>query len=260
VDDLSGFTVVITRPEHQAQNLTQLVQNAGGAAILFPLLAIDEPRHPQPAIEIARALDRYDLAIFISANAVEHGLRYVDAHGHWPQSLRIAAVGAATARALQEHHRPAAIVPADGYNSEALLAHPELQNMHGKRVVIFRGEGGRELLGDTLKQRGAQVDYAEVYRRTKPPVDSQVLLDAWQRSGIDAIVVTSNESLQNLFDLVGPVGQAYLQRTQLVVMSERAAELARQLGVTVPARIVTPVSDAAILAALVDCARRRGTA
>jgi uroporphyrinogen-III synthase len=219
------------------------------------VLSIDEPQQPQRVIDIVRSLDRYDVAIFISANAVEYGMRFINAHGRWPESLTVAAVGAATARALYEHHRRVAIVPAGGFNSEALLTHADLQNMRGKRVVIFRGEGGRELLAETLRQRGAHVDYAEVYRRTKPIVDPQILLDAWRRGTVDAIVVTSNESLQNLFDLVGSAGQPYLQRTQLVVTSERAAELARQLGVTVPARVVTLVSDVAILATLVDCAR-----
>lgn len=254
--ELTGFTVVITRPEHQAGPLIQRIQNAGGTVISFPVLAIEATQNSEQVHEIVRDLVHYDLAIFISANAVEHGLRYVMQHGGWPANVQVAAVGAATARALEEYHLKVGIVPVSGFNSEALLACPELQTINGKRIVIFRGEGGREYLVQTLQQRGAFVRYVEVYRRAKPAVDPAVLLDAWSRSAVNAVVITSNEGFQNFFDLVGAAGQSHLRKTPLLVMSERAVELAHQLGVTEPPCVVTPVSDDAIFESLVQLARK----
>jgi uroporphyrinogen-III synthase len=128
-----------------------------------------------------------------------------------------------------------------------------MQDVAGKGIVIFRGEGGRELIADTLAQRGAHVEHAEVYRRTQPTADVGELLRHWARGEIQVAVVTSNEGLRNLFDMVGKLGQRWLRSTQLVVVSERAAALARELGFERPARVASEASDAGILAALRDC-------
>ena len=248
--DLRGCTVVVTRPTHQAGNLCGLIEAAGGQVIIFPVLAIAAPQDPQAVVAVLQRLAQFDLAVFISPNAVDYGLRYAAQVGGLPAHLQIAAVGAGTARALQTAGHPPTLVPEHDFNSEALLALAALQQVAGKKVVIFRGEGGREHLADTLRSRGAQVEYVQVYRREKPPVDRAVLLDAWVRNGISAIVVTSNESLQNLFDLVGSEGQAYLRDTQLVVVSERAVELARRLGVQRTPVVAERAGDDAIVAAL----------
>ena len=248
--DLHGFTVVVTRPEHQAGNLHRLIEAAGGQVILFPTLAIGPPQDPQAVLTLLQRLTQFDLAVFISSNAVEYGLRYAAQVGGLPTHLQIAAVGAGTARALHAAGHSPTLVPEHDFNSEALLALPELQQVAGKKIIIFRGEGGREHLADTLRSRGAQVEYVQVYRREKPPVDRAVLLNAWARNGISAIVVTSNESLQNLFDLIGSEGQAYLRDTQLVLVSERAVELARRLGVQRAPVVAERAGDEAIIAAL----------
>lgn len=248
--DLHGCTVVVTRPVHQAGNLCQLIEAAGGQVILFPVLAIAAPQDPQAVLSVLQRLAQFDLAVFISPNAVDYGLNYAAQVGGLPAQLQIAAVGAGTARALQAAGHPPTLVPEHDFNSEALLALTELQQVAGKKVVIFRGEGGREHLADTLRSRGAQVEYVQVYRREKPPVDRAVLLDAWARNGINAIVVTSNESLQNLFDLVGSEGQTYLRDTQLVLVSQRAVELARRLGVRRAPLVAECAGDDAIVAML----------
>jgi len=257
--DLRGYTVVVTRPEHQAGNLCRLIEAAGGKVILFPVLAIAAPQHPQAVLAVLQRLSQFDLAVFISPNAVDYGLRYAAEVGGLPTHLQIAAVGAGTARALQAAGHPPTLVPEHDFNSEALLALAALQQVAGKKVIIFRGEGGREHLADTLRSRGAQVEYVQVYRREKPPVDRAVLLGAWARHSIDAIVVTSNEGLQNLSDLIGSEGQAYLRDTQLVVVSQRAVELARNLGVQRAPLIAERAGDEAILAALSRCASQQSS-
>ncbi|MBI3774775.1 MAG: uroporphyrinogen-III synthase [Gammaproteobacteria bacterium] len=248
--DLHGCTVVVTRPAHQADNLCRLIEAAGGKVILFPVLAIAPPQDPQAVLSVLQRLAQFDLAVFISPNAVDYGLRYAAQAGGVPSSLQIAAVGAGTARELHAAGHPPTLVPEHDFNSEALLALSALQQVTGKKVIIFRGEGGREHLANTLRSRGAQVEYVQVYRREKPPVDRAVLLEAWARNGISAIVVTSNESLQNLFDLIGSEGQVYLRDTQLVLVSQRAVELAQRLGVRRAPLIAERAGDNEIVAVL----------
>lgn len=257
--DLHGCTVVVTRPEHQAGNLCRLIEAAGGQVILFPVLAIAAPQDPQKVLAVLQRLVQFDLAVFISPNAVDYGLRYAAQVGGLPAHLQIAAVGAGTARALHAVGHPPTLVPQHDFNSEALLALAELQQVAGKKIIIFRGEGGREHLADTLRSRGARVEYVQVYRREKPPVERSVLLEAWTRNAISAIVVTSNESLQNLFDLVGSEGQAYLCDTQLVLVSQRAMELARHLGIRRAPVVAERAGDDAIVIALSMCVAKQNT-
>ena len=114
--------------------------------------------------------------------------------------------------------------------------------------MIFRGEGGRELLGDTLIARGAHVEYAECYRRGRPPADVAPLMRAWARHEVHAVVVTSGEGMRNLFDMVGKLGQAWLRNTPVFVPHPRIADAARSLGVR--EAVITDAGDEGIAAGL----------
>jgi len=142
------------------------------------------------------------------------------------------------------------IVPAGRFDSEALLALPELKQVTGSKIVIFRGEGGRELLGDTLKSRGAKIEYAECYRRTRPSADVTPLLQRWARDEIDIVSLTSVDGLHNLFDMLGPTGQQRLSRTPIIVVSTRMAEICRELGFKTEPLVAAQASDEAILEAI----------
>jgi uroporphyrinogen-III synthase len=250
VTPLQGMGIVVTRPAHQADGLCRLIAAQGGRAIRFPTLEILPPQDPAAALAVIDRLDAYDRAIFTSANAVSRGMALILARRRLPTGLPLFAIGRATARALEHYGVTACRIPEQGYDSEALLAMPEMQNVTGQRIVIFRGEGGRELLRDTLRKRGAQITEASVYRRNKPAVSPDDLLQYWARGEIQAVVVTSNESLQNLYELLGASGQACLCDTPLVVVSERARALALQLGFNHPPLVAREASDAAIIEAL----------
>lgn len=227
---LAGRRVVLTRPVGQAGQLAELVRAAGGEPILFPTLEILDTGKPEPLIALVDRLESFDLAVFISANAVNKALALVRSRRSWPPALRVAAVGRASERALQRHGFAAVIVPQQGFDSEALLALPELNQVAGKRVLIFRGEGGRELLAQTLAQRGAVVEYAECYRRGLPRIDAAPLIALWEQGRLDAFTATSGEALANLFELLGAAGRQCLQTTPLFVPHERIAATARELG------------------------------
>jgi uroporphyrinogen-III synthase len=248
---LNGLGVLVTRPEHQAENLCRLIERAGGVAIRCPLLAIGEPRDWAPALAAFDRLASCDLLIFTSANAVDRALPPILERGGIPPQVELAAIGAATARALARHGIEACLRPAGGFTSEALLALPRFQQVAGQRIVIVRGEGGRDLLATTLAARGAQVIAAEVYRRARPMIDPTTLLARWERREIGAAVVTSHESLRNLFDLLGVAGQDYLRDTPLVVVSDRIRRAARDHGCH-SILLAREASDTALIAALLE--------
>ncbi len=245
---LDGFTIAVTRPARQADNLCRSIEAEGGQALRFPVIDILPPPDMAPLRARLQNLGDYQLGIFISANAVHHTYQALGDQP-LPHGLRRAAVGEATARALAAHGQPAHILPAAPYNSEALLALPELHSLQGKRIIIFRGGNGRSLLADTLSERGAQVDYAEVYRRVASGSDPGLLYRAWDEGRLDMIIITSNEGLRNLFARVDASHRGHLLETVLVVISERSATLARELGFTRPVIVARAASDAALLEA-----------
>lgn len=244
--------VLVTRPAGQAERLCSLIEAAGGEAVRLPAIAIRDPEDTRPLTALPAALDSYHLAVFISVNAVDRALDFILAQRNWPAHTRIATVGASTAQALARHGLKVDLVPEHRFNSEALLALDELQDMRGRRVVIFRGNGGRELLRDTLEARGARVEYVEVYRRVCPEDTAATLQPLLQPGILACITVTSNESLQNLYAMAGPAGQPLLRDIPLVVAGERQAELAVNLGFTRPAVIAANAGDVAMLAAVAE--------
>ena len=216
--NLRGRGILITRPREQAQGLANLVEAAGGRAILFPAIEIQDV----PLRELAE----FDLAIFVSPTAVKRALAAMK----WPPRAQAAALGRGTQRELERHGIKGIIAPDSGADSEALLAVPQLQRVARRRIVILRGEGGRSLLGDTLAARGARVEYAECYRRVRPQSDSGPLLTAFAEGAVHAVTVSSAEGLENLLEMLGAAGREHLRKTPLFVPHPRVAAEAKRLG------------------------------
>lgn len=247
---LAGRTIVVTRPEQQAQALCDLIRGAGGSPVLFPAIEIVDVPDLQPVLAMITRLSSFDLAVFVSPNAVSKAMSLIAARGGLPPKLRVATIGKGSVRALHRFGVEQVIAPEGAFDSEALLALPDLQEIAGRRVVIFRGEGGRELLGDTLSARGAMVEYAQCYRRSRPRADSAPLLALWARDALSGVVVTSSEGLRNLADMVGEKGRQRLARTPLFVPHARIAETARALGMT-RVVLIAP-GDEAIVRGMID--------
>lgn len=227
---LAHCGVIVTRPVTQAQELATLIEEAGGTALLFPTIAIEAVADLAHVETLVDGLDAFDYAIFISPNAVQAAMPLILARRAWPQHLRFTAIGAATARELQRAGA-SVLAPPGRSDSEALLALAELTDVAGKRVVIFRGQGGRELLGDRLRERGASVEYAECYRRVRPRADPGPLLSGWRAGRIHAATVTSSEGLSNLWEMIADEGRTRLRRTPLFVPHERIARAAHALAI-----------------------------
>ncbi len=227
---LAGRGIVVTRPAQQSGPLAERISAAGGHPILFPVLEIIDTPDLQPLIDVSARLEDYQLAVFISPNAVVRTMSQVLPRRIWPARLRVAAIGKGSVRELERFGVTGVIAPARYFDSEHLLELPELQTVAGQRVAIFRGDGGRELLGDTLAARGARVDYIECYRRTRPDADAAPLLQAWAGDALHAVTITSSEGLRNLFAMVGQSGQLRLQQTPVFAPHPRIAAVARELG------------------------------
>lgn len=243
---LTGRCILVTRPAAQAAGLAQKIRDAGGEAWLFPAIEI-QPVSDDTLTNRIDHLHNYDAAIFISPNAALHGLAAVRARREFPSNVRVFALGPGTAHALADAGLHGVTQP-DGQDTEALLALPQLQNVAGQRIVIFRGAGGRALLADTLTTRGATIDYAECYRRACPVADAAPLVQHWSMGGIHAVTITSAETLNNLCTLLGNTGQPYLRTTPVFAPHEKIAEAARQHGMR--QTITTASGDAGLLAGL----------
>jgi uroporphyrinogen-III synthase len=228
---LAGRGIVVTRPREHAPALAERISAAGGDPILFPTIEILPPERPDAVSRIIERLDEFRLAIFVSPTAALRGHGMVKASRAWPRNLRVAAVGSGTASTLRERGFREVISPSNEADSEALAALPELKDLRGAPVVIFRGQGGREWLRGELEARGARVEYAECYRRGRPDADASGLLARWQTGGVEAVSITSEEGLKNCFEILGPTGSGYLRATAVFVPHPRIELAARKLDI-----------------------------
>ena len=182
---LAGKGIVVTRPVHQAAHLAGLIRAESGNPLLFPVIEIVGLDDTRPLLALIDRLDEFDWAVFVSPNAVMKALSLIHARRTLPARVRFAAVGRGSVRELKLCGVTAVIAPAR-FDSEALLELPPMQDVTGKRIVIFRGEGGRDFLGDTLTARGAAVEYAACYRRGRPRIDGRRRLRwPWRRETRD---------------------------------------------------------------------------
>ena len=250
---MNGAHVLVTRPAHQAENLSRLIAEGGGVPVRFPTLAIAALVDTSEIQNRLAQLDSYQWLVFISANAVTmHSYYSDDDKIENFKSARIAAIGKATAQALAQAGLPVDLTPDGGYNSEALLAMPQMQQMQGLRCLIIRGAGGREELATTLRSRGAIVDYMDVYKRIIPDSDSSQLDLLLAQDKLNVSTATSAAALQNLLIMLDEKHHRRLFAAPLVVISDRIGQIAADLGFKRIAVANSP-SDNAILETVIMC-------
>ncbi len=250
---LAGVGVVVTRPARQAAGFVEKLAALGATSIVWPAIVILPPDDPAPLARAHASLGDYDLAFFVSANAAEFGAPAV---GSWPARLAAFAPGPGTAEALAGVGVTNVRVPPDRYDSEGLLALPELADVRGKRAIVFRGNGGRELLVDTLARRGAIVESVACYRRAAPSGDAGAVVDAIDDGRAQALTLTSAEGVDNLVRAAGAAGRERLARLPAFAPHPRIVEHARAAGLD--ARL-TPPGDAGLIAGLLEWASARTT-
>lgn len=234
---LQGLRVLVTRPADQAETLCRLLEGHGASVTRLPLQAIEPTRQAGAAARRLQETRSAQAWIFTSANAARHA-RQLDA-GVWPPCI---AVGPATAAALAQLGITGVVVPAERHDSEGVLALTELADVQGRDFVVITGEGGRESIESELAARGARVERVEVYRRVALPHTPDAVARALE--GIDAMIVTNGESLQQLVARVPPAVRPALLATQLVVPSRRVVEQALELGFTATPLVPEQIADA----------------
>jgi len=253
VKSLCGLRVLITRPQAQANALADAVIARGGDVLVHPMLRIEPLAREQASRSLQQRLDQrsIDAALFISTNAVNHGvpvLRMVS------ESRRAAtacyAIGSATAARLGELGFECAAGDA-AMNSETLLELESLQQVEGKTIVIFKGEGGRPTLARTLSERGATVIESAVYRRLGPLIDAKSFCAEIDSAGVNVALVGSGEALANLCGLLDP---RHTGSMWMIVPSQRVADQAAELRCQ-HVRVAANATDSAMLAALEEASR-----
>ena len=233
--------VLVTRPAHQSSALSEQLTAMGHRPTLFPVLAVRQVHSPPPH------WSGVDRVIFISANAVIFALDQLDAFSVLPDIL---AIGRKTAETLRLSGVRVALYAPAPFNTQALLSLPEMQQVRNQCLVIVRGVGGSPLLAEALRQRGAVVNYWEVYQRYRPDVSVCPLLGQLQRGEIQVVVITSVESLTNFYAMIGIEGRGLLAQTILLAISRRVANAARQLSLHQHVLVSEEASDEGLIEAI----------
>jgi uroporphyrinogen-III synthase len=245
---LSGLGVLVTRPARQAAAFAQKLVSLGAAPVIFPAIVILPPDDRAALDDAVARLDRYDFAVFVSANAVEYG---APAASSWPASLPAFAPGPGTAEALAAAGLRDVRVPVSTFDSEGLLALPALTGVRGRRAIIFRGEGGRELLADALRERGAIVDVVSCYRRAAPTGSADGLVEALRERRIDAVTFTSSEGIDNLWAMLDDEARMRMRAVPAFAPHARIAQRAREKGMRA---VETAGGDAGLIGGLLEWA------
>ena len=230
--------VVITRPIAQAETFAQRVAALGRSAIVFPLLEIKPLADPAPLHAALADLKRYAMVAFVSPNAIDATFGIVK---DWPRQVVLAVVGEGSKAALARHGLTSAnaeiVSPVDPTrtDSETLLQVLNLSALQGKRVLIVRGETGRELLADALRGAGIDVVQVAAYRRNAPELSAGLRMQLAELADSDNDwIITSSEALRNLLQMtkqvLGDAGVSKMLQQKLIISHMRIEETARALG------------------------------
>jgi uroporphyrinogen-III synthase len=225
------MSILITRPEPDCHELTQQLNAAGINAIAQPLLTIKAGNDLPDLINQLKNLKTDDFLIVISVHAVNLAHNYLMSQDVcWPKNVHYIAVGHKTAATLKRVTGQKVISPQTRCDSEGLLALPELANVTDRQILILRGNGGRELIYQTLTERNAKVSYCETYQRTWLALNGEALCRTWQAQNVSTLVVTSGEQLAYLTHLVPKQYLTWFFQCHLFVPSQRIANQAKNLG------------------------------
>ncbi len=228
---LSNLHVLVTRPDPQGSQLCEQIRQAGGMATHFATIEFAPPEDMAGFQQAIAKLGEQDWLIFISREAVISTVPTLRAR--WPvlpSTVQFAAIGAATAEALTQAGYNSAVFSKQDWSTEGLMALPEFAALNGKKVAIIRGEGGRELLAETLLDKGATVTHVVAYRRLQPKTNADPIVALIKDHQIDMIVCSSFAAVDHLKKMLGNAIWPDLQKTPLLVMSERIKNLASDLG------------------------------
>ena len=247
---LHGVGVLVTRPEQQAMPLCRLLEIQGASTLRLPAIEIKALGNRRETAAQLGDLGAFDVIIFTSTNAVRFGVSLLDQK----RDLTLAAMGPATARALNQAGYRVSVQPAGNFDSENLLLHPRLEHPAGRRILIIKGSNGRPFLEQELARRGAEVAAAAVYERV-PATPSHAVLAALEASftagAVQAITATSLEIAGSLLAIATPALRTHFESAHWLVPGGRVATGVRELGLSAPLLQAESADDQDLVAALI---------
>ena len=253
---LSGRRVLVTRALHQAGKLSEGLRALGADSVEVPVLEIRPPASSEPLDLALRLLDEYDWLILTSANAAsalagraaELGLRLEP-----PPSLKVAAVGDATAAEARKAGLTVTLVP-ESYVAESLLK-GLTKLVAGRRVLLARAAIARDVIPEVLRHAGAVVDVVDAYRNVMPESAPEQLRDALAR-GIDAATFTSSSSATHLAEAARTAAIAFpFAKVPAVSIGPITSRTLRDLGWK-PAAEAAPSDIPGLIAAVARALHR----
>jgi uroporphyrinogen-III synthase len=233
VPALHGIGVLVTRPELQAMPLCRLLENQGATTLRLPAIDIKPVGDRRALAAKLGALENFDIIIFTSANAVRFGASFLGQK----RDLALAAIGPATARALNKSGYRVTLQPHGSTDSEGLLSNPRLEHLMGRRVLMIKGSDARQLLQQELTRRGATVVEVNVYERTPATPSAAALAFVHEKfiaGQVQVITATSLSLGTALLEMVTPELRAEFERTHWLVPGARIASGLRERGLTAP--------------------------
>lgn len=229
---LSGLRVLVPRPSPQGEKLAEEIRRHGGEAVHFPVVETVLPDSFEELDRVLRDLERFGLVIVVSAAAARSVASRMATLGvRLPDATLICSVGPITAQVLKESGLRADIEPESEYTSEGLLESLKDIDVSGMHIAIFRGQEGREKLGEELGKSGAAVSLVMCYRRKMTDRSFATVIQAWESRGFDVVIITSHNILDALLQLLG-ARHHLLKESRVLVISDRIARYCQQLGIS----------------------------
>ncbi|VFP81981.1 uroporphyrinogen-III synthase [Candidatus Erwinia haradaeae] len=226
------MNILVTRPEPSADDLVNQLRHQGHIAWSFPLIEFAPGAQLHIVSKRIEMLKKGDLVFILSQNAVHYAnIFFTNEKFFWPKKLTYYAIGHSTALAFYKISGHEVYWPDSQETTEILIQNLALQTIFGKRALILRGNGGRNLLENTLRYYGAEVESLECYQRCEKHYHGSKEASRWRKKGINTLVVTSGSMLQQLYYLFSDTDRnEWLLRCRLLVVSKRLSILARRLG------------------------------
>ena len=250
INDLSGLKILVTRAQHQSADLCDLINKFGGEPIEFPVSeVISTNLNEKTANDLRQKLKNAGILIFVSPNSV---ICAFHVFRQWKieisMNTKILAVGPGTAKQLSERGIRIHSLPKPPYDSDALIDLPILQDIRNYDILIFKGLIGREIIKDSLLERGANVEDFPCYEIVKAKTFDHNVIEMWRKAMLDVVILGSTSAADHLRSILEEEALDLMLRILLVVPSRRVADYCISIGF----RGNIKVSDDASLSSLVN--------
>jgi uroporphyrinogen III methyltransferase/synthase len=235
---LFGKRVLVTRAVHQAGSLSSLLRDEAAQPVLAPTIRLAPPEDAGPLLDAVRHLDCYDWVLFTSGNAVDAFFRALRDVGLDPRALdrsKVCCIGTKTRATLDVYGIEADLVPDDA-RAEGVIAALRPFITPRTKVLLPRAKVAREVLPDSLRQAGAEVDVVTAYRTLPPtPAEADRIISLVDPAEIDAVLFTSSSTVRNLLDVLGHEGIQRLNALALFSIGPITTRTAEELGLVISA-------------------------